>query len=41
MLDLDWTLVTREIARASQSRRPGPAALNLLRDAGPSMRRIA
>jgi pyruvate ferredoxin oxidoreductase alpha subunit len=41
MLDLDWTLVTREIARASQSRRSGPAALNLLRDAGPSMRRIA
>ena len=35
MLDLDRKLVEREIARAFEKRRSGPAAANVLRDVGP------
>jgi pyruvate ferredoxin oxidoreductase alpha subunit len=41
MLDLDWGVVERELARGSATRRSGPTASNVLRDVGPSMRRIA
>jgi pyruvate ferredoxin oxidoreductase alpha subunit len=41
MLDLDVRLVVREVARTAAARRSGPAAANLLRDAGPPGRRIA
>jgi pyruvate ferredoxin oxidoreductase alpha subunit len=41
MLDLDWGVVEREMARGSATRRSGPTASNVLRDVGPSMRRIA
>jgi pyruvate ferredoxin oxidoreductase alpha subunit len=40
MLDLDWRAIEREETRMSMVRRSGPTASNLLRDAGPSMRRI-
>ncbi|HEY5146585.1 MAG TPA: hypothetical protein VII82_07445 [Polyangiaceae bacterium] len=40
MLDLDWGVVQREVARMSENRRSGPTASNVLRDVGPSMRRI-
>ena len=40
MLDLDWGVVEREVARMSEKRRSGPTASNVLRDVGPSMRRI-
>jgi pyruvate ferredoxin oxidoreductase alpha subunit len=40
VLDLDWKLIDRELARAAEKRRSGPTASNLLRDVGPSMRRI-
>jgi len=33
-LDLDWKLVERELQRASESRRSGPHAENILRDVG-------
>jgi pyruvate ferredoxin oxidoreductase alpha subunit len=41
MLDLDWGIIEREHAREAAQRRSGPTATNLLRDVGPSMRRIA
>ena len=41
MLDLDWAVVERELAHGSATRRSGPTASNVLRDVGPSMRRIA
>jgi pyruvate ferredoxin oxidoreductase alpha subunit len=41
MLDLDWNVVGREIERVQAKRRSGPTASNLLRELGPSMRRIA
>jgi len=41
VLDLDWKLVQREIARSAERRRSGPTASNLLRDVGPPARRIA
>jgi pyruvate ferredoxin oxidoreductase alpha subunit len=40
VLDLDWKLVEGELARGAEKRRSGPTASNLLRDVGPSMRRI-
>ncbi|HXX69345.1 MAG TPA: transketolase C-terminal domain-containing protein [Polyangiaceae bacterium] len=41
MLDLDWSIVERELGRAAAKRRSGPPGTNVLRDAGPPMRRIA
>jgi pyruvate ferredoxin oxidoreductase alpha subunit len=40
MLDLDWTVVDREIARSAERRRSGPPAANVLRDVGAPGRRI-
>jgi pyruvate ferredoxin oxidoreductase alpha subunit len=40
MLDLDTRLVERELARSAETRRSGPTAANLLRDAGPPRRAI-
>ena len=40
MLDLDWGVVQKELTRSATERRSGPTASNLLRDVGPSMRRI-
>jgi pyruvate ferredoxin oxidoreductase alpha subunit len=40
MLDLDWNVVRRELARKQAQRRSGPTAANVVRDVGPSMRRI-
>jgi pyruvate ferredoxin oxidoreductase alpha subunit len=40
MLDLDTSIVERELARRSETRRSGPTASNLLRDTGSPMRRI-
>jgi pyruvate ferredoxin oxidoreductase alpha subunit len=40
MLDLDWNVVKRAHARSATQRRSGPTASNVLRDVGPSMRRI-
>jgi len=39
-LDLNEEAVDRELLRAGQRRRSGPTAIHLLRQAGPSMRRI-
>lgn len=39
-LDLDRGVIERELGRAGERRRAGPTALNLMRDAGPGMRRI-
>jgi pyruvate ferredoxin oxidoreductase alpha subunit len=33
-LDLDWTIVDRELARAKERRRSGPIAENILREMG-------
>jgi pyruvate ferredoxin oxidoreductase alpha subunit len=33
-LDLDWTIIDRELARAKEKRRSGPIAENVLRDLG-------
>jgi pyruvate ferredoxin oxidoreductase alpha subunit len=40
MLDLDWNVIRRELARKEERRRSGPTAANVVRDVGPSMRRI-
>jgi pyruvate ferredoxin oxidoreductase alpha subunit len=39
-LDVDQTIVDREVARAAATRRSGPPAANVLRDTGPAMRRV-
>lgn len=41
MLDLDWGIVERELARGAEKRRSGPTASNVLGDAPHPMRRIA
>jgi pyruvate ferredoxin oxidoreductase alpha subunit len=41
MLDLDWRIIEREVARSSERRRSGPTASNVLRDVGAPARRIA
>jgi len=33
-LDLDWTVIDRELARAKEKRRSGPIAENILRELG-------
>ncbi len=40
LLDLDRSIVERELERVTAKRRSGPTATNVLRDAGPPMRRI-
>ena len=39
-LDLNWDVVNREIARMSETRRSGPIAENILREAAPPMTNV-
>jgi pyruvate ferredoxin oxidoreductase alpha subunit len=40
-LDLDWSIVHRELERMKQKRRSGPIAENILRDVGVVAARVA